>query len=72
MDKKINYILGIGNLSTEECDEVIFSLNSRLGKMKESVKTLQNEVNHLETIHFQVSQRKKEIETKFSKENSGQ
>ncbi len=58
----VSYILGIGHLDLEECEEVLSDVNRRMEGLRKSVASVQNELNHLQTIAFQVSQRKKEVE----------
>lgn len=57
----IFYVLGIGHLSDPECNEVLVDVSKRSLNMKKALAFLQVELNHLEMIKFQVTQRKAEI-----------
>jgi len=57
----VEYILGIGHLNLEECEQVMNDVTRRMKGLKDSVSSIQNEINHLNTIAFQVESRKREI-----------
>lgn len=57
----IFYVLGIGHLTDPECNEVLVDVSRRSINMKKALAFLQVELNHLEMIKFQVSQRKAQI-----------
>ena len=55
------YILGISHLTLDECEEVMRDVTKRREDLGNSKAAISREVNHLDTIAFQVSSRKKEI-----------
>jgi len=55
------YVLGIGNLTEDQCKEVLADVSKRARNMKQSLVFLQNEYNHLELIKFQTTQRLSEL-----------
>src|SRR3990172_9069616 len=57
----VEYILGIGSLTDEECQEVFSEVRKRKEGMIQAQATITKEVNVLNTIEFQVSQRRREI-----------
>lgn len=57
----LEYVLGIGHLSEEECEQVSIDVSKRAVNMKKALAILQVELNHLEMIKFQVSQRKAQL-----------
>jgi len=57
------YVLGIGNLTEDQCKEVLADVSKRATNMKKALVFLQNEYNHLELIKFQTTQRLSQIET---------
>jgi len=63
----IFFVMGIGHLSDAECNEVLVDVSRRAVNMKKALAYLQVEVNHLEMIKFQVSQRKVQLAEKGKK-----
>lgn len=57
----VEYILGIGHLTREDCRQVMSDVDRRIERLQMSVKYIRNELDHLMTIKFQVTQREKEI-----------
>ncbi len=55
------YVLGIGNLTKEQCNQVLGDVSKRAKSMRDAIAILQNEYNHLEMIKFQVTQRLTEL-----------
>lgn len=55
------YILGIGHLTREDCEQVSSDVDRRIERLGLAEKAIKNELNHLMTIKFQVAQRKREI-----------
>ena len=58
----VEYILGIGKLSKEECEQVFSEVTKRKEGLKQALATITKEINVLNTIQFQVSHRKTEIQ----------
>lgn len=57
----VEYILGIGQLTREDCHQVADDVTRRIEKMTQALSAIKNELDHLNTIKFQVSQREAEI-----------
>lgn len=57
----VEYILGIGHLNRDECHQVIDDVTRRIEKLTVANSAIKNELDHLTTIKFQVSQREREI-----------
>jgi len=57
----VEYILGIGHLTRDECHQVIDDVTRRIEKLTVANSAIKNELDHLMTIKFQVSQREREI-----------
>jgi len=57
----VEYILGIGHLTRDECHQVIDDVTRRIEKLTVANSAIKNELDHLITIKFQVSQREREI-----------
>ena len=58
------YVLGIGNLTLEQCKEVLKDVRTRRENMKKAMASVQDEANLLEMIDFQVQARQLELLTK--------
>lgn len=59
--KMVEYILGIGHLTKEDCHQVLNDVTVRIERMIQAKANVMNEIDHLNTIKFQVSQREREI-----------
>jgi len=57
----VEYILGIGHLTRDECHQVIDDVTRRIEKLTVANSAIKNELDHLITIKFQVGQREREI-----------
>jgi len=57
----VEYILGIGHLTRDECHQVIDDVTRRIEKLTVANSAIKNELDHLITIKFQVTQREREI-----------
>ncbi len=64
----IEYILGIGKISLEDCEQVLREMNVRILELEQAKRTVQKEINVLKTIEFQTVNRKKELETQVQKD----
>jgi hypothetical protein len=62
------FILGIGKISLEDCEQVLREMNVRILEMEQAKRTLQKEINVLKTIEFQTVNRKKELQLQLQKE----
>jgi len=56
------YILGIGHLTLEDCEQVLRETNERILDLERARRSVQKEINVLKTIEFQTMNRKKELE----------
>lgn len=65
----VEYILGIGHLTREDCHQVMSDVDRRIERLGLAEKAIQNELNHLKTIKFQVVQREREIWEANEKKN---
>ena len=61
MKKIVEYILGIGHLTIEECKEVFDEVRRRKSDLIKAQGTIQKEINVLNTIEFQVINRQAEL-----------
>ncbi len=62
------YILGIGHLTLEDCEQVLRETNERILDLEHAKRSVQKEINVLKTIEFQTVNRKKELELQVQKE----
>jgi hypothetical protein len=62
------YILGIGHLTLEDCEQVLRETNERILDLEQAKRSIQKEINVLKTIEFQTVNRKKELELQVQKE----
>ena len=62
------YILGIGHLTLEDCEQVLRETNERILDLGHANRSIQKEINVLKTIEFQTVNRKKELELQVQKE----
>ena len=62
------YILGIGHLTLEDCEQVLRETNERILDLEQAKRSVQKEINVLKTIEFQTANRKKELELQVQKE----
>jgi len=60
------YVLGIGNLTEEQCNQVLSDVSKRASNVRKAIAFMQGEYNHLEMIKFQVSYRLTELKEKQS------
>ena len=60
------YVLGIGNLTEEQCNQVLSDVSKRSSNVRKAIAFMQGEYNHLEMIKFQVSYRLTELKEKQS------
>jgi len=63
------YILGIGHLTLEDCEQVLRETNERILDLEQAKRSIQKEINVLKTIEFQTINRKKELELQTQKES---
>jgi len=64
----IEYILGIGKISLDDCEQVLREMNERILNLEQARRSIQKEINVLKTIEFQTVSRKKELELQVQKE----
>jgi len=62
------YILGIGHLTLEDCEQVLQEMNERILDLEQAKRSIQKEINVLKTIEFQTANRKKELELQIQKD----
>jgi hypothetical protein len=63
------YILGIGHLTPEDCEQVLRETNERILELEQARRSVQKEINVLKTIEFQTMNRKKELQEQAQKES---
>jgi len=68
LSRLTEYILGIGHLTLEDCEQVLVEMKERILDLEQAKRSIQKEINVLKTIEFQTVNRKKELELEVQKE----